>query len=299
MAKHAGELVSSSAQKRWEQRLAAAAAVDVAAAAEAAAAAGGEAVAAAGVVRVRLLRGSGLKEMDPSGLSDPYVKLGLGREKRRSTTKYKTLEPAWGEAFEFRGTLRELLAGAPPLPPPPMPGSNRGAWARGGLRGRGVSCGPAGLWRSAAKKLVKTNAPAFAAPLELTVCDLDALVNDPLRGKVACKISARSPPELRLSSLPAARQGRTQERQAGRGVGRSGRAAGRAAEGGRGGRRRQWSGRARGELARDRGAARASGPARAERRVGGGRAGGGGRRRRGGRWAGRGRAGRGGFGGAD
>ena len=36
-----------------------------------------------GVLRVRLSHGIGLKSADSNGFSDPYVKLTLGKEKRR------------------------------------------------------------------------------------------------------------------------------------------------------------------------------------------------------------------------
>lgn len=63
-----------------------------------------------GKLRVHLIGGSGLAAADNNGLSDPYVKLTLGAMKHKSKTVHKTLDPKWEEAFEFRGTLKELTA---------------------------------------------------------------------------------------------------------------------------------------------------------------------------------------------
>mmetsp|Transcript_19079 Transcript_19079/g.72115 ORF Transcript_19079/g.72115 Transcript_19079/m.72115 type:complete len:2052 (-) Transcript_19079:79-6234(-) len=61
-------------------------------------------------LRVVLLRGRGLLAMDAPGTlfrshvasSDPYVKFMVGgKERARSTIKRKTLNPDWGETFEF------------------------------------------------------------------------------------------------------------------------------------------------------------------------------------------------------
>ena len=67
-------------------------------------------LAGSGVLIVHLQQATGLKAGDRNGLSDPYVKLTLGRQTKKSKTISKTLNPTWDEAFEFRGVLRELLA---------------------------------------------------------------------------------------------------------------------------------------------------------------------------------------------
>ena len=61
-------------------------------------------------LRVMLQHASGLKAMDRNGSSDPYAKLTLRGETRTSKTVKKTLNPRWDEHFEWRGSLRELLA---------------------------------------------------------------------------------------------------------------------------------------------------------------------------------------------
>ena len=63
-----------------------------------------------GVLRVRLLRGEGLKATDDStkdgekDASDPYCKFTLGEEEEQSTTIRGTVDPDWDELFCFRGT---------------------------------------------------------------------------------------------------------------------------------------------------------------------------------------------------
>lgn len=51
----------------------------------------------AGIMRVDLLSGSGLKAADRNGKSDPYVVFYLNGEKlpHKSTVQKKTLNPVW------------------------------------------------------------------------------------------------------------------------------------------------------------------------------------------------------------
>ena len=65
---------------------------------------------APGTLHVQLVRATGLKAMDRGGLSDPYVKLTLAGEGRKSKTIKKTLDPVWNEAFTWKGTLRDLTS---------------------------------------------------------------------------------------------------------------------------------------------------------------------------------------------
>jgi Ca2+-binding EF-hand superfamily protein len=62
-----------------------------------------------GVLHVRLSHATGLKIGDSSGLSDPFVKLALGKQKFTSQKVYKTLNPRWDQDFLFRGKLSELI----------------------------------------------------------------------------------------------------------------------------------------------------------------------------------------------
>ncbi len=59
---------------------------------------------------VHVLGASSLKASDRGGTSDPYVKIHLGDERRRTTTIPRNLNPRWDEMFEFRGKLYELCA---------------------------------------------------------------------------------------------------------------------------------------------------------------------------------------------
>ena len=54
-----------------------------------------------GAVLVTLKKASALPAVDHNGLSDPYVKMTLDDHKRHSTTVKKSLDPAWGEKFEW------------------------------------------------------------------------------------------------------------------------------------------------------------------------------------------------------
>lgn len=54
-----------------------------------------------GKLSITLLRARGLLAMDASGTSDPYAKLSLGDQDRKSKTIKKTLTPEWKEDFAF------------------------------------------------------------------------------------------------------------------------------------------------------------------------------------------------------
>ena len=56
-----------------------------------------------------LQRGSGLLAADANGLSDPYVKLSLRGERRKSRVVRRSLEPVWEQTFEWSGPRAELL----------------------------------------------------------------------------------------------------------------------------------------------------------------------------------------------
>lgn len=51
---------------------------------------------------VRVLEGRNLPPTDPNGLSDPYVKLQLGKQRSKTKVVKKSLNPSWGEEFSFR-----------------------------------------------------------------------------------------------------------------------------------------------------------------------------------------------------
>ncbi|KAK4752346.1 hypothetical protein SAY87_021144 [Trapa incisa] len=51
---------------------------------------------------VRVIEARNLPAMDLNGLSDPYVKLQLGKHKIRTKVVKKNLNPSWGEEFSFR-----------------------------------------------------------------------------------------------------------------------------------------------------------------------------------------------------
>ena len=68
-----------------------------------------------GVLYVRLIRGEDMLARDRNGRSDPFVKLRLGRQKRKSSTRYNTVQPVWEEEFEFivgQGTSRPRVTRA-------------------------------------------------------------------------------------------------------------------------------------------------------------------------------------------
>lgn len=62
------------------------------------------------VLNVRLSHAVGLKAADSNGLSDPYVKLSLGKAKFTSKKVMKNLNPRWDEEFIFRGVYETLVA---------------------------------------------------------------------------------------------------------------------------------------------------------------------------------------------
>lgn len=63
-----------------------------------------------GVLKIQLERGTKLPSADSNGLSDPYVILACGGEKKTSKTIWKTLDPEWNEGFEFKsGVLADFL----------------------------------------------------------------------------------------------------------------------------------------------------------------------------------------------
>ncbi|KAJ8761037.1 hypothetical protein K2173_025744 [Erythroxylum novogranatense] len=51
---------------------------------------------------VRVVEARNLPPMDSNGLSDPYVKLQLGRQKFKTKVVKKCLNPTWGEEFSFK-----------------------------------------------------------------------------------------------------------------------------------------------------------------------------------------------------
>ena len=63
-----------------------------------------------GRLEVHVISARDLMAKDRGGTSDPYVLLELGKEKHRTKTIKKTLNPSWDETFDFPGTLGELVA---------------------------------------------------------------------------------------------------------------------------------------------------------------------------------------------
>ena len=59
---------------------------------------------------LRKSKACGLKSADSNGLSDPYAKLLLGKDKQQSKTLYKTLNPQWNEELHFKGRFETLVA---------------------------------------------------------------------------------------------------------------------------------------------------------------------------------------------
>ncbi|XP_062088055.1 C2 and GRAM domain-containing protein At1g03370 [Humulus lupulus] len=51
---------------------------------------------------VRIIEARNLPAMDLNGLSDPYVKLQLGKQRSKTKVVKKNLNPFWGEEFSFR-----------------------------------------------------------------------------------------------------------------------------------------------------------------------------------------------------
>ena len=73
----------------------------------------------AGRLSVKVMHGRGLLAADKNGLSDPYAMVQLGHQKVRKTkTEKKTLNPDWGETFEFECAADQVPARRPPLPQP-------------------------------------------------------------------------------------------------------------------------------------------------------------------------------------
>ncbi|XP_048225606.1 C2 and GRAM domain-containing protein At1g03370 [Ricinus communis] len=51
---------------------------------------------------VRVIEARNLPPMDPNGLSDPYVRVQLGKQKFKTKVVKRNLNPSWGEEFSFR-----------------------------------------------------------------------------------------------------------------------------------------------------------------------------------------------------
>lgn len=59
---------------------------------------------------VQVIEARDLLAMDSNGLSDPYVKLQLGKQRAKTKVVKKSLNPIWDEEFSFRvGDLKEEL----------------------------------------------------------------------------------------------------------------------------------------------------------------------------------------------
>uniref|UniRef100_A0A2P2NFY5 Uncharacterized protein MANES_09G084400 n=1 Tax=Rhizophora mucronata TaxID=61149 RepID=A0A2P2NFY5_RHIMU len=53
-------------------------------------------------ILVRVMEARNLPPTDPNGLSDPYVKLHLGKQRFKTKVVKKNLNPSWGEEFSFK-----------------------------------------------------------------------------------------------------------------------------------------------------------------------------------------------------
>lgn len=53
-----------------------------------------------------------LPAADSNGLSDPYAKVKIGEESRKTTIQYDTLSPSWNEKFEFIKVSKGLSSAA-------------------------------------------------------------------------------------------------------------------------------------------------------------------------------------------
>ncbi|KAL9276338.1 hypothetical protein ACSQ67_026116 [Phaseolus vulgaris] len=51
---------------------------------------------------VRVIESKNLPPTDPNGLSNPYVRLQLGKQRFRTKVIKKNLNPKWNEEFSFR-----------------------------------------------------------------------------------------------------------------------------------------------------------------------------------------------------
>lgn len=51
---------------------------------------------------VRVIEAQNLPPTDPNGLSDPYVRLQLGKQRYKTKVIKKSLNPRWDEEFSFR-----------------------------------------------------------------------------------------------------------------------------------------------------------------------------------------------------
>jgi len=62
------------------------------------------------VFKLTLKNAVGLMAADRNGFSDPFVKIDLGKEERKSKVRYKTLNPVWNALFAYKGTKDEVFA---------------------------------------------------------------------------------------------------------------------------------------------------------------------------------------------
>lgn len=59
---------------------------------------------------VQVIEARNLLAMDSNGLSDPYVKVQLGRQRAKTKVVKKSLNPIWDEELSFRvGNLKEEI----------------------------------------------------------------------------------------------------------------------------------------------------------------------------------------------
>lgn len=59
---------------------------------------------------IQVIEARNLLAMDSNGLSDPYVKVQLGRQRAKTKVVKKSLNPIWDEEFSFRvGNLKEEI----------------------------------------------------------------------------------------------------------------------------------------------------------------------------------------------